>query len=825
MRYTGSTLMVVVLLSGSLAGQEKDKDKSAPTYEAVADSTWIRVRSTATGVEAQFPKRPDYSDKALKFTYRDPDNETTFEVVCVPLGNIVKEREGDKQKLDELYSVLVKAMVSHGEGKLVDTRDLTHDGRTARRVNWTYSPKGGPWKGTALLVAAGDTVYVASVTRPSATPVPDKTLEQFIASVRPLAKAAKAAEPKKEVVDLTAIKASLEGKWQGVRYLGSYLLPNKDRVGSEHWTFLADGTYSHTYVPQLGARRETKGTWQVTGKHALALVATGADGKPAKLERDFVFMDGFLIINHFGTGEFSQLSVVGGGPKAGDKDTPPKKNVEKAPPVPKNADFDDAMKLMLGQGVKRDMSAAFKKFKAAADVGHPPAQFYLAAYYLEAFGVVPVDRKAAVAWLDKAAEQRYPPALCVLGAAYLEPWTGIKKDVQKGTRLLDQGAANVKDMADQGDLTALMTLDDIYNSGRGLPANPTEGMRIVRQAAAKGHPIAQLALAKSFFVIDRDFAKSKPAFEELAEIGCATAQTFLAGHYLNGRGVPRDAALAKTWLERAGAQGETAALVLLRGEVADVISRHHNRLEKIPTAEQQKLEDKIANLATIRDRVYLDLLASNRIRRPALEKTIPFGDDDLETRNDAVVEMMAELRVLSAAFTRVLDRSSPLVQGVGNRAGYLTGMEQVYDVSVAHVYTAFQVQMLVGRRVWDELSKDEKAACEKYQVRFAREVSGANAKELARLGESIAKTPKDSSLYLERARLHELRYDYQSMAADLGAAARQKDEHSAYANYLLGCHYETYGLPHKAMDGYEKALAGKHDTRIDYERARQYLRR
>src|SRR5262249_29688356 len=157
------------------------------------------------------------------------------------------------------------------------------------------------------------------------------------------------------------------------------------------------------------------------------------------------------------------------------------------------------------------------------------------------------------------------------------------------------------------------------------------------------------------------------------------------------------------------------------------------------------------------------------------EKTIPFGDDEVESRNDAVVEMMAGLRVVSAAYTRALAHSLPSVRGVGNRAGYLKGMEQGYDTSILHLLTARPLQMSIGRRVWDDLSAEEKASALKYQSRFAREVSGANEKELARLAAQIKKTPRDPAPYLERARLHEERFDFPAMLADLNVVAEMKN--------------------------------------------------
>ncbi len=726
----------------------------------------------------------------------------------------------------------------------------------------------------------------------------------------------------------------LVGRWRGDRYLGSYFLRNRDYSGAELWDFRADGTFTHHYAPRLGRLRQTKGSWRVEGKHRLVLEVPGAKGKSSKEVRDFSFQDGFLVINYFGTGEFSQLSRVGGpSPKVG----APKEGPKAVPVLParKNKDFHQGLALFLGKDGKRDVKAAFAHFEKAAGKGHAPAQFYLAVFYTDGFDVVGIDRKTAIAWLEKAAAKGYAPAQGVLGMAYLEPWTGVKKDVEKAWGLLGRSTANLKAQAADGDLTAQMVLADMYNSGRGLRANYREGMRLVELGAKQGHPLAEVALAKSYFVRDRDYARSLPAFQELANVGHATSQTFLAGHYLHGRGVPKDADRARQWLEKAAAQNESAALYLLggmweagqgvakdegkavayyrkagdtglyqgwvqagkllskgdaarrtkglellrlaadadyvpamfelgelhsrgdspdereaakwyekaaraghagalraltqpRGKVADLISARHNRAQEKLTPAEQKLEDRVADLATIRDRLYLDLFARNGIFRPPLEKSIRFHDDDpVADTNEAVAEMMRTLRVASAARTRALMSSSGQVRGIGNRAGYLKGMEQIYELSLDHLQTAWKCQRSVSKRVWDEMTPAERARCEKHQPRFAREVNGANEKALADLDEKLRKAPADSARRLERARLYALRFDYSNMKADLDAVIVRKDAHSAYAAFLRGRHYADYGMRPFAEGDFERVLGAgvNKDARIDYAYVRGYLRR
>src|SRR5258708_8723555 len=67
----------------------------------------------------------------------------------------------------------------------------------------------------------------------------------------------------------------------------------------------------------------------------------------------------------------------------------------------------------------------------------------------------------------------------------------------------------------------------------------------------------------------KKFTEAATALQKLATGGTAQAQYLLAAFYLNGVNGPRDAAQAKTWLERSAAQGNARAAFSLASLLAD----------------------------------------------------------------------------------------------------------------------------------------------------------------------------------------------------------------------------------------------------------------
>jgi len=120
-------------------------------------------------------------------------DKTTFEVVCMKLGNAVSEREGDKDKLNDLYATVIKSMVGHANGRLEISAGRQHDGphRTASDLELRARRRPVEGYGVARRPRATRSTF-ACITRPRrAWPLPTRRLSSSSRRVRPLAKAPK----------------------------------------------------------------------------------------------------------------------------------------------------------------------------------------------------------------------------------------------------------------------------------------------------------------------------------------------------------------------------------------------------------------------------------------------------------------------------------------------------------------------------------------------------------------------------------------------------------------------------------------------------------
>jgi TPR repeat protein len=128
------------------------------------------------------------------------------------------------------------------------------------------------------------------------------------------------------------------------------------------------------------------------------------------------------------------------------------------------------------------------------------------------------------------------------------------------------GIADLRALAGQGDLTAQVTLGDLYVEGDGVPQDEAEAVRWYRLAAEQGNAEAQLALGGMYFAgrgVAEDPTEGVRWWRLAAEQGHLPAQTGLAGRYFDGRGVPRDEAEAVRWYRMAAEQGDAEVLAWL----------------------------------------------------------------------------------------------------------------------------------------------------------------------------------------------------------------------------------------------------------------------
>lgn len=94
---------------------------------------------------------------------------------------------------------------------------------------------------------------------------------------------------------------------------------------------------------------------------------------------------------------------------------------------------------------------------------------------------------AAKFWLTQAADQGSTKAMANLAVIYLDGRV-VEPDPSKATYWLQRGS-------DAGDLDATFNLADFYMQGTGVPADSAKGIRLMQDAALKGH-----AFSIDFFV-------------------------------------------------------------------------------------------------------------------------------------------------------------------------------------------------------------------------------------------------------------------------------------------------------------------------------------
>lgn len=143
-------------------------------------------------------------------------------------------------------------------------------------------------------------------------------------------------------------------------------------------------------------------------------------------------------------------------------------------------------------------------------------------------------------------------------------------DVALGVRMHQAAAA-------QNHAGALFELSQAHRNGLGLPQNQIEGMTLLRKAADRNSPEAQLALGWIYKYgtdgVELDLAQAAAWFKKAAEKGEHNAQNVLGEMYRAGEGVPRDPVAAAKWFQISANGGladaqRSYAMALMSGEGA-----------------------------------------------------------------------------------------------------------------------------------------------------------------------------------------------------------------------------------------------------------------
>ncbi len=95
---------------------------------------------------------------------------------------------------------------------------------------------------------------------------------------------------------------------------------------------------------------------------------------------------------------------------------------------------------------------------------------------------LPVDLKKGIKMLETMANTNDANVQYMLGVAYAEE------------KKYELAFASFKKAADQGHTGGIFELAKAYAQGRGVAVDEDESFRLVKQAAAKGHPVARKAV-------------------------------------------------------------------------------------------------------------------------------------------------------------------------------------------------------------------------------------------------------------------------------------------------------------------------------------------
>lgn len=116
--------------------------------------------------------------------------------------------------------------------------------------------------------------------------------------------------------------------------------------------------------------------------------------------------------------------------------------------------------------------------------------------------------------------------------------------------------------AEQGDVSAQLSLSDCYYNGTGVEEDHFEAVRWMRKAAEQGDSAAYWTLGVCHYrddgvpVSSNNKGEAVRWFKMAAERGHAKAQSWLADCYYNGVGVLKDVRQAVVWFERAADLGD-----------------------------------------------------------------------------------------------------------------------------------------------------------------------------------------------------------------------------------------------------------------------------
>jgi uncharacterized protein len=131
--------------------------------------------------------------------------------------------------------------------------------------------------------------------------------------------------------------------------------------------------------------------------------------------------------------------------------------------------------------------------------------------------------------------------------------------------MLQTAIDRLRTAAERGHVKAAVVLGDALLLGQGVLESQAAAMEWYQRAAASGSPVAYIRLGDVY--AGRSAGLEAPQalewYRKAAEANSAIGMVRLGKMFNEGRGVPRDQALAATWFSRAAAAGSGAAMVEL----------------------------------------------------------------------------------------------------------------------------------------------------------------------------------------------------------------------------------------------------------------------
>jgi TPR repeat protein len=249
------------------------------------------------------------------------------------------------------------------------------------------------------------------------------------------------------------------------------------------------------------------------------------------------------------------------------------------------------------QVIPTNVHRALDLFKRSAESGYPQAQATIGALYLRGLpGLLKQNPEKGIELLSAAVKAKSLTARFNLGMAYYNG-DGVEKNIYKASQWLQ--LAVKQNFSEAQCQLGLLFLE----GGDGVPKNTSEGIRLLRTAAAQNHQWARDFLKKrgngeidnfskipkntvreiksdNFKTNDRDiinkarklytgvgveqnYAKAFELFYPLAQGGNPEAARFVGLMYLSGKGKSKDLKLAKQWLSVAAQKGDKSSIKLL----------------------------------------------------------------------------------------------------------------------------------------------------------------------------------------------------------------------------------------------------------------------